>query len=112
MFDIAIGGEDNFRYGLTLYKAGSVLTASTGDAEGSTSRVTMYGSTMNANRNFGVSGKYLDTAGGTSSITYSFRARHGNASTNNVYVNRPHTMYDAAYGMKAGSSVILMEVKV
>ena len=111
MFDVGIGGEENFRYGLTLYKAGSVLTASTGDASGSSSRVTMYGSTMHANRNFGISGKYLDTAGGTSSITYSLRARHGNDATLKVYVNRPHTLYDAAYGMVSGSSIILMEVE-
>ena len=111
MFDVAIGGEANFRYGLTLYKAGSVLTGSTGNASGSSSRVTMYGSTMDANRQFGISGKYLDTAGGTSSITYSLRARHGNNSTLEVWVNRPHTLYDAAWGMVAGSSLILMEVE-
>ena len=109
-FDIAIGGQNNFRFGLTLYKAGSVLTASTGDSSGSTSRVTMYGATMAADRHFGISGKYLDTAGGTSSITYSFRARHGNASNQYIYINRPSTMYDANYGMKAASSVCLMEV--
>ena len=110
MFDVAIGGQNNFRYGLTLYKAGSVLTASTGDADGNISRVTMYGSTMAADRQFGISGKYLDTAGGTSSITYSLRARHGNASTQYVYVNRASTMSDHNYRMKAASSIILMEV--
>ena len=110
IFDVATGNSASSRLGITLYKAGSILTASTGDAAGSTTRFTAYGSTTAADRHWGISGKYLDTAGGTSSITYSLRMRHGNSSSNTLYVNRPGTMYDENYGMKAASNITLMEI--
>ena len=112
MFDVATGNSASSRLGITLYKAGSTLTASTGDASGSTTRFTAYGSTTADDRHWGISGKYLDTAGGTSSITYSLRMRHGNGSSNTVYVNRPGNMYDENYGMKAASNITLMEIAV
>ena len=73
MWDVMTGNSTSSRIGIKLYKAGSVLTASLGDAIGSNSRVTAYTSTTADSRSWGLSGKYLDTAGGTSSITYSLR---------------------------------------
>ena len=110
MFDVMTGNSASSRLGLKLYKAGSVLTASLGDTAGSSTSTTAYGSTMQNDRHWGISGKYLDTAGGTSSITYSMRLRTGNVSSNTVYVNRPDQLYDNSGGMVAASSLILMEV--
>ena len=67
---------------------------------------------MQNDRHWGLSGKYLDTAGSTSSITYSVRLRTGNVASNTVYVNRPGTLYDNSGGMVAASSLTLMEVAV
>ena len=110
MWDVMTGNSASSRIGLKLYKASSVLTASLGDASGSSSRVTAYGSTTHNDRMWGLSGKYLDTAGGTSAITYSVRLRIGNSSSNTVYVNRPGTLYDNSGGMVAASSLVLMEI--
>ena len=42
-------------------------------------------SATNANdRHYIMSGKFLDTAGGTSAITYSIRLRHGRGATCNI----------------------------
>ena len=112
MFDVRTGNSASSRLGLKLYKAGSVLTASLGDASGSSTRTTGYGSTTQYDRHWGISGKYLDTAGGTSSITYSMRLRTGNVASNTVWVNRPGTLYDNSGGMVSASSIILMEVAV
>ena len=110
MFDVMTGNSASSRIGIKLYKAGSVLTGSLGDADGSNSRVTAYCSTMTYDRSWGISGKYLDTAGGTSAITYSLRLRIGNSASNTVYVNRQATLYNSAGSMLAGSSLILMEI--
>ena len=110
MWDVMTGNSASSRIGLRLYKANSLLTASTGDADGSNSRVTSYCSTMANDRSWGISGKYLDTAGGTSAITYSVRLRIGNSASNTVYVNRQATLYNSAGSMLAGSSLILMEI--
>ena len=110
MWDIFTGNSASSRIGLKLYKASSAVTASLGDADGSNSRVTAYCSTMANDRSWGISGKYLDTAGGTSAITYSLRLRIGNSASNTVYVNRQGTLYNSAGSMLAGSSLILMEV--
>ena len=110
MWDIMTGNSVSSRIGLKLYKDDSVLTASLGDTAGSSSRVTAYSSTMQNDRHWGLSGKYLDTAGSTSSITYSVRLRIGNVASNTVSVNRPGTLYDNSGGMVAASSLILMEI--
>ena len=110
MFDVPTGNSASSRIGIKIYKAGSVLTGSLGAASGSHSRVTSYCSTMQNDRSWAVSGKYLDTAGGTSSITYSLRLRIGNQASNTVYVNRQATLYDSPGSMVAGASLILMEI--
>ena len=110
MWDIMTGNSASSRIGLKLYKDDSVLTGSLGDTAGSSSRVTAYSSTMQNDRHWGLSGKYLDTAGSTSSITYSVRLRIGNVASNTVSVNRPGTLYDNSGGMVAASSLILMEI--
>ena len=71
-----------------LYKDGSVISGAIGDASGSLRRATFNsGGTNSASET--ITGNYLDTAGGTSAITYSVRV--GNLQTSNthtIYVNR------------------------
>ena len=98
------------RVAATLYRGGSKLDASTGDASGSTIRVTAQGATSNNEKSDGINSCFLDSPATTSAITYSVRLRHGRGATCNVFINRPGTMYDYNYGHKCGSSITLMEV--
>ena len=112
-FDLNMGlsnSSNGSRVAATIYKAGSILTGSIGDASGDTKRVTSMAATDNLEKSVMIGGSYIDTAGGTSSITYSLRLRHGRGATCDVYINRPATMYNFTYGHKCGSSITLMEV--
>jgi len=75
-----------------LYKDGSLMTGAIGDAANDGNgnallRASMgvYSSSIN---NSNVNSQYLDTAGGTSAITYSIRLQHNQNSTQTVFVNR------------------------
>jgi len=112
-FDLNMGlgnSSNGSRLAATIYKASSILTGSIGDASGDTKRVTSMSANGNLEKSMMIGGSYLDTAGGTSSITYSLRLRHGRGAACDVYINRPATMYNYSYGHKCGSSITLMEV--
>lgn len=80
---------------MVIYKDGSVLTNAIGDAANNTAgnaleRMTFSGP-INTYASHVVTGNFLDTAGGTSSITYSIRlaaTRHGYGADISMYVNR------------------------
>ena len=113
--DLSVGLDNSNsgnRVAVTLYRGGSKLDASTGDASGNTIRVTAQGATSNNEKSDGVNSCFLDSPATTSAITYSIRLRHGRGATCNVFINRPGTMYDYNYGHKSGSSITLMEVTV
>ena len=96
----------------TIYKSGSAISGAIGDASGSKQRVS-FPSESYWNDNMSViSGEYLDTAGGTSAITYSVRLSHGNSSTKAILINRvPGSMEsDDAQHMRAISTITVMEV--
>ena len=113
MFDFTVGIDNSStgsRLGCSIYKAGSILTNSLGDTNGNRSRVTAMSATNANDRHYIMSGKFLDTAGGTSAITYSMRLRHGRGATVNIYFNRSGTYTDHNYYMSAGANLTVMEV--
>lgn len=113
MFDFTVGVDNSStgsRLGCAIYKAGSILTNSLGDVSGNRSRVTAMSATSANDRHYIMSGKFLDTAGGTSAITYSMRLRHGRGDTVNIYFNRSGTYTDHNYYMSAGANLTVMEV--
>jgi len=96
-----------------IFKAGSVLTGATGDASGTNTRVTAMSDAIDGTgQQTNIAGQYLDTAGGTSAITYSIRIGHGNpASTAKyVYLNRSWGDTTGVYDSRATSTITVMEV--
>ena len=105
-----LGSSTASRGNITIYKAGSVLTGSIGDADGSKNRTSLQVGFNNTARGNSASGTYLDTAGGTSAITYSVRLSHGAASTQTIYLNQVHSESDNSTYSRSASTITLMEV--
>ena len=102
--------------GVGIHKAGSLLTDYFGDAAGSRSRVATNGDNMpdggytNAMGN--IIFEYLDTAGGTSSITYGIALRNPSSITRTLKINYAETDTDNIYHQRATSVITAMEVAV
>ena len=105
-----IGCSSSVRTNATIYKAGSVLTGSIGDADGSKNRTSFQASNANTARGNTAGGTYLDTAGSTSAITYSIRLSHGGNSTQTIYLNRVHSEADSGAYFRNASTITLTEV--
>ena len=90
--NLTIGLESDNDIGFAFFKAGSVITGATADASGSAARLHAQGFNSHSEHQNTITGFYLDTAGGTSPITYDCRLRHGNNSTggHTIYLNRDH----------------------
>ncbi len=72
------------RLGIGIFKAGSILVQ--GDADGSKTRVTGQGNITDGNqRATTIAAEFLDTAGGTSQITYDVRLLHAVGSNTAIY---------------------------
>jgi len=106
----SLGYSSTNRMYATLYKAGSVLTGSVGDANGNKQRVSFSVGIDAASKNQSAGGTYLDTAGGTSAITYSIRLSHGGSSSQTVYLNQMGTESDTDDYARSASTITLMEV--
>ena len=72
---------------MVFYKDGSLITDAIADASGSLQRVA-FGGEVNSYGTHTLGGMYLDTAGGTSAITYSLRMRNALSSEVDLFVNR------------------------
>ena len=96
--------------GWSFFKDGSLLTGGVADAAGSRVRATSVIPQTTTGQFLTVSGSHLDTAGGTSAITYSVRLHHGSNATRYVYLNKSHTDSNTAYDFRAVSSLTAMEV--
>ena len=97
---------------LTLYKNGSALTTATGDADGSTSRIT---AACDVDFNWGTSPlpfHFLDTAGATSEQTYTFALSSGGDSAVTVYLNRGYHATDASWNSRTISTITAREIAV
>ena len=108
---LGAGANGYQRMGGIFYKAGSVLTDAIADASGSIQRVTFTSNSNASARGGNVVGEHLDTAGGTSSITYSVRLCHGYNGSATVYLNRVHQENDVNYSHRAISTLTLTEIQ-
>ena len=94
-----------------IFKAGSVLTGATGDASGTNTRVTAMSDAVDGTgQQTNVAGQFLDTAGGTSAITYSIRLGHGSTGTKTIYLNRSHGNTSGTADSRATTTITVMEV--
>ena len=95
---------------LVLYKAGSILTASIGDAGSGQRRVTAGTSSALDHAITPLVFEYLDTAGGTSSITYQPALNTHHGSGQQMYLNRTYgDTADESY-VRATSVMTAMEI--
>ena len=100
------------RIALRLYKDGSLLTDSLGDAAGNRNRVTALGGTVGSEYPENIGFLYLDTAGTTNAITYSIKAFHGRGATCNIELNQDGTDANFNYTHRPTSSFTFMEIAV
>jgi len=100
---------DDYANLFRLYKAGSHLTGASGTGEGSKDAAFLCHRQGDQNADpFSLSNSYLDTAGGTSAITYQLYAKIENGSTG--YIGRPGTGDNNWYNGRVSSTITLMEI--
>ena len=110
--NLTIGLASDNDIGFAFFKAGSVITGATADASGSAARIHAQGWSGSFEQQHTIMGIYLDTAGGTSQITYDCRLRHGNNSTSghSIYLNRDG--YNNTGDMDANAMSTLTAIEV
>ena len=106
--NVTMSIETANRIGLGIFKAGTIL--SQGDADGSRTRVTSQTDAYSSGRGEFIGGQFLDTAGGTSAITYDVRLIQGQGNTKYLYLNRTGTDTDNNKFMRSTSTITLMEI--
>ena len=106
---IWVGTPDEGAYG-TFYRGGSVITAATGDANGSRQRVSVNSFVYNDNRSTELNKTFLDSPATTSATTYSVRIGGSKNGTTNYFVNRPYQWSDDNRRATGMSTLTLMEV--
>jgi len=110
--NLTIGLASDNDIGFAFFKAGSVIDGATADAFGSAARLHAQGFTTANSHQHTITGIYLDTAGGTSAITYDCRLRHGNNSTSghNIYLNRDNANGTGDMEQNSMSTLTAIEV--
>jgi hypothetical protein len=107
---VTVGSSINDGISMSIFKAGSVLAAATGDADSQRKRQT---AGAEIDYDFAVTTipfHYLDTAGGTSSITYQPAFNISNSGSYTVYLNRTgNDNNDLAY-VRSISVITAMEI--
>ena len=112
MINVDIAGEQ-FNIGVVFDKAGSILNDAVGDASGSRKRVTALGSGADHSQYAPtINLSYLDTAGGTSAITYGLAVNNPSSISRTIYINRSVTDSNDVYGRRAVSTITAMEIEV
>ena len=108
---MSIGLSNDNEINWVFYKAGSILAGAIGDANGSNRRRRTAGGDVRSTAQHNTTGgQYLDTAGGTSQITYSVRLGHANNGAVTVYLNKPHSSGDYTYDYNTISTLTAMEI--
>ena len=110
--NLSIGLSNDNEVNWAFYKDGSVISGAIANADGNRQRRTSAGDVRWSGTHHTIGGQYLDTAGGTSQITYSCRLSSGNNGTVTIYLNRSHTNDNYAYDFKSISTLTAMEVEV
>ena len=106
---VSLGLNNDNEVNWVFYKAGSLLTGAAGTAAGNRKPRTSAGDVRWSGTHNTTGGQYLDTAGGTSQITYSVRLGHSANGTKYVYMNQSHTDDNYAYDIRTQSTITAME---
>ena len=109
---LSIGLSNDNEINWAFYKGGSVLSGAVANADGNRRQRTSAGDVRWTGTHNTTGGQYLDTAGGTSQITYSCRLGTGNNGAVTIYLNRSHTNDNYIYDFKTISTLTAMEVEV
>ena len=110
MINVDVAGQQ-FNIGVVFDKGGSIITGSQGDAAGNRKLVTALGdASRHDSYSETINLHYLDTAGGTSAITYGLAVNNPSSITRYVYINRSVTDTDETYHRRAVSTITAMEV--
>ena len=109
---LSIGLSNDNEINWAFYKGGSVLSGAVANADGNRRQRTSGGDVRWTGTHNTTGGQYLDTAGGTSQITYSCRLGTGNNGAVTIYLNRSHTNDNYIYDFKTISTLTAMEVEV
>ena len=110
--NLSIGLSNDNEVNWAFYKDGSVISGAIANADGNRQRRTSAGDVRWSGTHHTIGGQYLDTAGGTSQITYSCRLGTGNNGAVTIYLNRSHTNDNYIYDFKTISTLTAMEVEV
>ena len=102
--------SDNGTVCIQLTKDGSALDAATGDADGNRRRVTASNYIVGDSYLQSVNATFLDTAGGTSQITYGFKLFCQDNNSTTIYLNRTINTYNNIYGFRSPSMIQVMEI--
>ena len=97
---LSIGLSNDNEINWAFYKGGSVLSGAVANADGNRRQRTSGGDVRWTGTHNTTGGQYLDTAGGTSQITYSCRLGTGNNGAVTIYLNRSHTNDNYIYDFK------------
>ena len=108
---LSIGLSNDNEVNWAFYKGGSVLSGAIANADGNRRQRTSAGDVRWSGTHNTTGGQYLDTAGGTSQITYSCRLGTGNNGAVTIYLNRSHTNDNYTYDFKTISTLTAMEVE-
>jgi len=108
---LSIGFNSDNEVCWAFFKAGSHLTGASGDDRGNNRKQrTAAGDVRWSGTHNTTTGQYVDTAGGTSQITYSCRLGAGHNGTATLYLNRHHTDNNYAYDFDTQSTITAIEI--
>ena len=109
-FMVGVDNDENLFY--KLFKGGSVITAATGDAASNRSRVTASVPVRDDQTYvvYSLPIHYLDTAGSTSSLTYTPAIGISSQNNKTIYVNRSEGDLDNGNYVRTISVLTAMEV--
>ena len=98
------------RISMAIFKDGSIISGAKGDSSGSRNPATTetYQDIQASAET--ISAEYLDTAGGTSQITYDIRFMHSQSSGANLYVNRSGLDHNSVGYYRTVSTMTAMEI--
>ena len=100
-----------YNIGLAIYKDGSVLDGARGDAASNRSRVlSSCSNNTNSDHMPSMAYSYMDSAGSTSSRTYSIAIFNPSSTTRQIYLNRSVDDEDQSYFTRGASVITVMEV--
>jgi len=107
---VSVNADLNEGFSLAIQKNGSALTGATGDAAGNRKRQT---ASTEVDYNFTTATipfQYLDTAGGTSAITYRPALNISNTDAYTIYLNRTANTSDSYSIVRTISTISAMEI--